>query len=366
MKSAFGCLLAISSVFFIANTAYGQLSSEESLNDTLYVYENRLTILPVLGSTPETSLMLGGVAMQQFKPAAAGPETRPSNVVASAIYTLNNQMIFEFAPGLILPQESWIISGFFSAYYFPDQYWGIGPGTSNDDEMTIKYKMAQIRQMALKQIAPQVYAGPYIRWYQNRDFEFLDEDGRSFDPPGLIGSDGGSALGIGGVLRWDERNSILTPTENRFIEFMAIFYPGLFGTSFQYSQFRIDARKYLDLTGDATSVLAFHTRMQATKGDMPFMEFANQGGQEILRGYYLGRFRDRYSLQIQTEWRQHIGGRFGFAVFGGAGEVWPSMNRFQIHDLKIAAGAGLRFNLNPGDTTNLRIDYAIGKNTSGL
>ncbi len=350
----------------IASTVSGQAPANVSGNDSLSDYKDKLTVLPVIGSSPETSLMLGGVAIQQFKPSGSGAETRPSNIIVSAIYTLNNQMIFELSPALILPQESWILAGYYSAYYFPDQFWGVGPNTSNDDQITIKYKMFQIRQMALKQVAPSVYTGPYIRWYKNDDFSFIDGNDIEFEPSGLKGSEGGSAFGIGGIFRWDERNSFMTPTENHFIELSAVFYPGLFGTSFQYSQFRIDARKYVDLRGDAKSVLAFHSWFQATKGNVPFMELANLGGNDILRGYYMGRFRDRYSLQLQAEWRRHIRGRFGFALFGGAGDVWPAMDQFKADDIKVAGGAGLRFNLNPGDTTHLRIDYAIGKNTSGL
>jgi len=46
--------------------------------------------------------------------------------------------------------------------------------------------------------------------------------------------------------------------------------------------------------------------------------------------------------------------------------VWPSINEFSIKNLKWAGGGGLRFNLNPGDPANIRLDFAMGKNTSGL
>ena len=177
---------------------YSQASAETTADTT---YTNRLTILPVLGTSPETSLMFGGVAMQQFKPAGAGAETRPSYVILSAIYTLNNQILVELTPALILPEESWIFGGSMFAYYFPDRYWGIGPQTQNEDEVSVEYKMFNIRQMALKKFSTSFYVGPVLRWYKNYDFVFTDQDDESFEPVGLTGSEGGGALGIGGAVR---------------------------------------------------------------------------------------------------------------------------------------------------------------------
>ena len=94
--------------FMLNGPVYSQATTETAADTT---YTNRLTVLPVLGSSPETNLMFGGVAMQQFKPAGAGAETRPSYVILSAIYTLNNQVLVELTPALILPEESWIFGG---------------------------------------------------------------------------------------------------------------------------------------------------------------------------------------------------------------------------------------------------------------
>ena len=355
--------LATFLALFLHLPVYSQASAETTADTT---YTNRLTILPVLGTSPETSLMFGGVAMQQFKPAGAGAETRPSYVILSAIYTLNNQILVELTPALILPEESWIFGGSMFAYYFPDRYWGIGPQTQNEDEVSVEYKMFNIRQMALKKFSTSFYAGPVLCWYKNYDFVFTDQDDESFEPVGLTGSEGGGALGIGGAVRWDRRNSIMTPTENHFLELSVLIYPELFGSSFWYSQIRLDARKYFSLDRDNRSIFALHTRIQITEGETPFLDLADLGGREIMRGYYQGRFRDNHSAQLQAEWRQHIRNRFGFALFGGFGEVWPSMDEFSLSNLKWATGGGLRFNLNPGDTTNIRLDFAVGKNTSGL
>ena len=342
----------------------GQNVIEVESADTTYT--NRLTLLPILGSAPETSFMFGGVAMQQFKPAGAGPETRPSNIILSAIYTLNNQVLMEVVPAVILPDESWILGGSLFAYYFPTDYWGIGSDTKSEDQISIEYKMFFAKLMGLKRLSDSVYIGPIVRWFKNYDFVYKDSEGEPIESIGLTGHDGGSGIGIGGAIRWDKRDRIMTPTKNHFLEFMVTVHPQIFGTSFSYSEFRLDGRKYLDLAGNGSSILAFQTQLKATAGDVPFLDLSGIGGSQILRGYYYGRFRDNHSLQVQTEWRQHLKGRFGFALFGGVGSVMSSWEEIDLNQIKWAAGGGLRFNLNPGDTTNLRIDFAAGPNTTGL
>jgi len=366
-KTAVLFFLPLIILIFIASIPIqltGQNIYDEVNADTTYT--SRLTLLPVLGSMPETSFMFGGVAMQQFKPAGAGPETRPSNTILSAIYTLNNQVLVELVPSVILPDESWILGGSLFAYYFPTDYWGVGPDTRSEDQISIEYKMFFARFMGLKRMSDSFYSGPIVRWFKNYDFVYTDSEGQPVESVGLTGHDGGSGIGIGGAIRWDKRNRIMTPTENHFLELMVTVHPQIFGTSFSYSEFQLDGRKYIDLMGNGTSILAFHTLLKVTGGDTPFLDLSSIGGSQIMRGYYHGRFRDNHSLQVQTEWRQHLKGRFGFVLFGGVGNVWPAWNEIDLNLTKWAAGGGLRFNLNPGDTTNLRLDIATGPNTSGL
>ena len=366
-KTAVLFFLPLIILIFIASIPIqltGQNIYDEVNADTTYT--SRLTLLPVLGSMPETSFMFGGVAMQQFKPAGAGPETRPSNTILSAIYTLNNQVLVELVPAVILPDESWILGGSLFAYYFPTDYWGVGPDTRSEDQISIEYKMFFARFMGLKRISDSFYSGPIVRWFKNYDFVYTDSEGQPVESVGLTGHDGGSGIGIGGAIRWDKRNRIMTPTEKHFLELMVTVHPQIFGTSFSYSEFQLDGRKYIDLMGNGTSILAFHTLLKVTGGDTPFLDLSSIGGSQIMRGYYHGRFRDNHSLQVQTEWRQHLKGRFGFVLFGGVGNVWPAWNEIDLNLTKWAAGGGLRFNLNPGDTTNLRLDIAAGPNTSGL
>ena len=56
----------------------------------------------------------------------------------------------------------------------------------------------------------------------------------------------------------------------------------------------------------------------------PWPMLARLGGSQRMRGYYQGRYTDNDMITLQIELRQRIWRRIGCAVWGGAGNVFPS------------------------------------------
>lgn len=330
------------------------------------VYQNKVLLLPALGSTPETGFMFGGVVVPQFKIGSAGPETRSSSIFISAIYTTKNQILTSVLPDIILPGEKWMLNGNYFANYFPESFWGIGPATRKDDELTVLYTQINLEQNVLQQVKPGFYTGPYFRWSKLYNVKFENGDGSRIPEPDVSGANGSKTAGIGWIARWDRRNSNMTPTENHYVQFSVLSNPSWLSSSHVYTLYELDARKYLNLSNDGQSVLALQSLVQLNSGNPPFNDLADIGGDRINRGYYQGRFRDQNSAELQAELRQSVLGRFGFTVFAATGEVWNRFENFTLENYKWTAGAGLRFNLNKNDPTNIRIDYGIGKHTSGF
>ncbi|MFN2372837.1 MAG: BamA/TamA family outer membrane protein [Cyclonatronaceae bacterium] len=304
--------------------------------------------------------------MRQFKPDGAGEETRSSFLLASAIYTTKKQLMLAFAPVLIMKEEQWIMEGSYQFQLFPDSYWGIGRDSRESDEVIYQYRQWEVIQSVQKRIAENMFAGPIMRWSHISDMEFMDLDDNKISSPAVDGAEGSISAGVGIIYLWDVRNSMLTPTRGHLVRLMAMSYPGFLGTSHSYFIGSIDTRKYFDLSDNGKSVAAFNMLNVLTSGSPAFTDYPSLGGSSILRGYYYGRYRDNNTLQIQAEFRQHIFWRFGFTMFASAGEVWSRFSDFSVTDPKYAAGVGLRFNLNKNDTTNLRIDYGVGKGVSGF
>ncbi|SHF22671.1 Surface antigen [Fodinibius roseus] len=342
------------------------LSAQDSTLVVLPEYKNKLLFLPAIGSSPETGFLFGAVVVPQFKIGAAGPETRSSSVFTSAIYTVKNQILFSVLPDIVLPGESWTLNGNYFVNYFPESYWGVGPSSSETDEVTSLYTQVNLEQNLLRQIEPGFFVGPQVRLSKLYNVSFEDSDGERIAPPDVSGAGGSTTAGIGWITRWDRRNSNMMPTRNHFVQFTIMGNPDWLGSTESYTLYELDARKYLELSGNSRTVLAMQSLVTLHSGNPPFNDLATMGGDRINRGYYSGRYRDQNAAQIQAELRQHAIGRFGFTVFAANGEVWNRFEHFSLDNYKWTAGAGLRFNINKDDPTNVRIDFGISKESTGF
>lgn len=329
-------------------------------------YKSSTIALPALGSSPETSFLFGGVGIYQFKMGDPQADTRTSSVVAAGIYTLKNQSSFGLEPSLILENETWILNGMYGYSYFPELFWGVGSTLNDDNEMRLINRQILLSQSALRQVLPKLFIGPQVRWAKTYNIRFENPDGDRIDTPVYTGTEDYSVTGLGFTLLWDTRDRFMFPTKNHMLQLDIMANPSALSTIDSYTTYLLDARKYYDLSENGSSVLAFHLITKLTSGNPPIHDLALLGGESILRGYYQGRLRDRHGAQIQGELRQQVWGRVGIAVFASGGQVWNSFNNLGLEDMHFSAGGGLRFNLNKEDPTNIRLDYGIGKNTSGL
>lgn len=362
MKTKKSLLLLTFIWLSMASKSVGQDST--AVADT--TYQSRILALPAVGSMPETGFLFGGVVVPQFKTRGAGPETRSSSILFSAIYTVKNQILTSIVPEIILPREKWILSGEYYANYFPENYWGMGPFAKDEDEILALYTEINLQQAVLRQVNSGLFIGPYVRWSKILNTSYENTDGKRINPPDVTGDEGSTSVGLGWMVRWDQRNSNMTPTENHFIEFSFLGHLSWLGSTDPFTTYRFDARKYWKLQEDAGSILALQALVELKSGRPPFRHLSRIGGDMINRGYYEGRYRDYNAAQLQVEFRQQAIGRFGFTVFAATGEVWNRFRDFTMENYKWTAGAGLRFNINQDDPTNMRIDFGIGKETSGF
>ena len=61
-----------------------------------------------------------------------------------------------------------------------------------------------------------------------------------------------------------------------------------------------------------------------------------------------------------------VAGRFGVAAFAGAGTVAPTMAKLSSGTVLPSFGGGARWLLLPKQGTTVRVDYGVGKGSSGL
>ena len=143
-----------------------------------------------------------------------------------------------------------------------------------------------------------------------------------------------------------------------------MMYRDFLGSDYEFTRHNLDLRHYFPIRPSHT--LAFQGVLNVTTGDVPFQKLSSLGGQNIMRGYYLGSYRDKNMVALQMEYRViPVWWRLGLVGFLGFGDVSDSVKSFEIGDFKYSAGLGLRFQFDPEERINIRVEYAFGRDSSG-
>lgn len=87
------------------------------------------------------------------------------------------------------------------------------------------------------------------------------------------------------------------------------------------------------------------------------------GSDEMMRGYYQGRYRDKNYLAVQSEIRYRVHPRIGMVAFIGAGTVYH--DTINLSNFKLSGGGGLRYFFDLEHNSSVRFDYAIGEKNPG-
>jgi len=318
--------------------------------------------LPIFYYTPETGFA-GGAALLTFYRADTSDRTaRPSSVMFDAIYTQKKQIILEVVPDIYLQQDAYRIMGSLIYIKYPQKFFGIGNNTPDSFEENYSSRAFRVSVDALHRISGNISGGISL-FYESRTLSEFKPNGL-LEPGIILGSRGGTTLGIGVVAQWDTRDNIFTPTMGRYHQFLLQTSSPKLGSDFDFSRLVVDMREYLSLTEE--TVLAAHALATVVSGSAPFHKLAELGGSEIMRGYYEGRYRDRKFLAAQLEYRYPIYWRFNGVVFAGFGDVAPTLSRFRLNDVKPSYGFGVRYMFDTDEKLSLRFDFGFGKNVSGV
>jgi len=314
---------------------------------------------PNLGYSPETRWYIGGVALfniDRFHDSI----TRVSNIKPEINFTQNKQVILSLNFNLYSKSNNWVVYGENSFSKFPENYWGIGNNTSEENIQSYEANRIEFENEFLHKILPSFYGGIKFR-YEN--IYNVTGTGEFLSDLGVQGSQGGISSGFGYNLQFDTRDNILNAKSGSLLNFSNVFFSSATGSEFNFINYEGDIRKFISITG--ADIIGMQLKGVFNSGLPPFRMLALLGSDSDMRGYYNGRFRDNNYLSMQAEYRRFIWKFVGVAVFAGAGRVAPDLD-FAIAGFKHSIGGGLRLRVDKQNDINLRFDYAVGKNSSGF
>lgn len=356
-------------VFSFSFRAFGQeperswarKTLEKIFNDTSTSAKPRFLAYPTLAYTPETSWEFGISALYVYY-AREDTANRLSELTAFTFLTLERQYGLWLDHALYSHESKWFFLGKLRFQQFPLLYYGIGSDTPSEEIAQVDGLGISIRERILRKIKGALYTGLELDYNRLSSVSFEARGEGVFELP--AGSDGSTNYGVGLGLVYDNRHNVLNVREGFFGELGFLHYDESWGSSFSYTNYFLDMRYFQPLA--KTQVLAsqiFANAVAADRGSaVPFNQLALMGGESLMRGYYLGRYRDRAYLAAQTEYRFlpfPFSRRFGGAAFLGAGSVAPSFREIDLGDWSVAGGAGLRFLIFPGKDIFTRFDVAF-------
>jgi hypothetical protein len=318
-----------------------------------------IVVAPIPISSPAIGtggVVLGGYIFPLRKSDTVSP---PSVVGGAVLATDNGSRGIALAGDFYFKQNTYHITASYFHGNINYDFYGVGTLAGNAG---LKLPLKQTGQAflgdVLYRVFGQFFVGPRALT-GNSLITLQAAQGLQPPPPPEVGIN--TALtGLGFHVARDTRSNRFYPEKGTFLDFTGTFFGQGLGSRYSFQSYRTTFSYYRGFGGK--QVLAYNLFLCGTAGDPPFYGECIYGANNQLRGYVAGQYIDRDMIATQLEYRLQLPWRFGMVIFGGVGEVAPSVSQFRYDNLLPAGGGGLRFKLSKKYNVNLRADIAQGKN----
>jgi outer membrane protein assembly factor BamA len=358
--------ILLAAALLIARAAAAQPASPEEAEaksaDAAKSFKPHFVFLPVLYYTPETRLAIGAGGVINYRFGADKEKARPSSLWVLFVYTLNSQIQMSLKPQVYFAKNSFILDAVLKYSLFPQKFYGIGNDVLPSAAEVYTPETYGFQLSLKRRVVGAVFGG--IEYQLEKTIIQKVEPGGLLASGAIFGSQGGTISGLGLSINWDNRDNVFFPRRGSYFQLVADFYSRPLGSDYHYTVSRIDLRTYIPVF--ETHVVALQAYLRNMGGTPPFFELSMLGGASIMRGTYAGQYRDRALFAIQAEYRLPVWWRFGAVGFFGLGDVGSSLRAIKLNRLKYSVGGGLRFKMDTREGTNLRLDFAWGKASTGI
>ncbi len=239
-------------------------------------------------------------------------------------------------------------------YRSPWRFWGLGYEAASEDTNRSTFLENRIRSRVdlLYRNGSKLRAGIFLGY----DFYRAEQ----FSSPALIeGHPTATSYFTAGLrLDFDTRDQVVQPGRGVFLEVEpSVNIPTTGPASDIFYRVQFTADFYFSLWWGAVLALDFYGDLASQTS--PWTMWNETGGDVRMRGYYTGRYRDRNFVSAQAELRQTVYRSHGIAVWGGAGNVFPSFREFNIRHTLPTYGIGYRYTLL--GLITFRLDAGFGR-----
>ncbi|GGZ16484.1 membrane protein [Echinicola pacifica] len=337
------------------------------INDTSAVYKPQFLVYPTVAYAPETSWELGFSSLYVYY-AKMDTANRLSEINGFTFFTLAGQYGLWFDHAIYSDKEEWFFLGKLRIQRFPMYYYGLGPDSPSDYQALVDSHQILLKERVLKKLRKDFYLGVELDYNQFGSVEFEPHhEGQVIDYP--VGYEGSTNIGMGLGFVYDNRHNVLNVRDGLFSELAYIKYAPFWAGEYEFSTIISDSRIYRPV--GKNNIIAGQLFGQFNTGNVPFNMMSALGGESLMRGYYMGRYRDKDYMATQVEMRflplpLGFSKRFGAAVFASAGTVFDDFSNLALNKVVYSGGAGLRFLLFPKKDIYTRVDAAFTREGHGF
>ena len=364
MKALLGVALALTGMRAFAGDP-ALFSKDMGVDPQREIAETRMfedvVIAPIPISNPTVGTGLAVVVMPFYH---LGKDSPLSNTVLAAGLMSSGSWGVGAAQSTRLRGDELRLDGFLGYVDLRYRFYGAGADAGqNGASVPIVQKGFAFAPELLLQVARRTFLG--LR-YRGVRVETAVE-GNDLLPPAIAAVLPGSVTitssGFGPRATLDTRDHDMNPAAGALLEFRANFADQAFGSDFDYQTYEVSGNAYRRAGPGVVGLRALVCR---ASDRTPLFDLCLFGANNDLRGYEVGRYRDRAMVAAQAEYRFPLSGRWGGVVFGGWGKVAPSFSEMGDETDLPSVGIGVRWLAAEKARVNLSVDLARGRDSTGL
>jgi len=317
-----------------------------------------LAAIPVINYSNTIGASFGFIGSSFYKISNTDTVSPSSSTGAFGMYSTNNTYFLAVFQQLYLNKDSWRITAAAGTGNANAQYWQEIPLIGG---MFIGFGAKA--NFAMLKIDRKIFNNFYIGVNgilvdSKTTFDFPD-----FFPDSLK-NDARNMNNLGGQLTYDKRDHKLNPYNGYIVTLKASFYRGWLGSDDDFNRYELSHNNYFTLKNER-NILATRFYAAISTGEVPFLG-QNVVGQDDIRGYSSGKYRNNQVYALQAEYRWQFYKRMGMVGFLGVASAVEYLPDILENELLPGAGIGFRYLMIPKERINVGIDIAKGKGDWGL
>jgi hypothetical protein len=281
--------------------------------------------------------------------------SKPSKL--SEVFTMSTKgrINASVATELIFNQNRNMVLGYVNYRKQPEYIFGIGNDAKRENKEQVQYERIKFFASVMQRVKKDFYIGVPID--VTNYFNIRTDSNSVLTRDSVAGVNGGFSSGTGLAILYDTRENRYNPQQGTYLMAILVFHPELI-SDYVWTHFEIDARKYYNPW--LKHIIAIQATTSSNSGNTPFYELSQLGGENQMRGYYKGAYRDNVLADGQVEYRAPIWNIFGAVAWIGTGRVAGKYSDLSFDGWKLSYGVGLRLRVDTKHNTNLRVDFGFG------